>query len=275
MPIKAAVPFLSENSEACFKHFSALVAATPADALEAYNADPDIVRVNVVRAVDAVREHFNHVAKALPLVNIAELQELPSLALALGFGADKVFTAASRQEIKARQATLRPARSLTLRYLEIVGELAIIPAEPVQNIRAGKGPLDEARDGVAVVATFNEYEKKLDGKHPFTAEYLTKLAEDGNWLIKALLPTGAKPGKAGTNPDALVRDQLWTEVVRRYDVLYQAGMVIWGRRKVDAHLPALQTRVVAAAKAEPVVAAPKAERVVPAVAPAAGDKTPA
>jgi hypothetical protein len=266
MPTKAAVPFLSEDSEACFKHFSALVAETQADALEAYNADPDIVRVNVGRAVDAIREHLDHVAKALPLVNVAELLELPSLALALGFSADKVFTAASRQEIKAHQATLRPARSLTLRYLEIVGELELIPAEPVQNIRAGKGPLDEARDGVAVVAMFNTHGKALAGKHPFTAETLTKLAEDGNWLINALLPTGAKPGKAGANPDALVRDQLWTEVVRRYDVLYQAGMVIWGRRKVDAHLPALQTRVVAAAKAE-------AE--VPATTPAPGDKSPA
>jgi hypothetical protein len=125
MPTKAAVPFLSEDSEACFKHFSKLVAATPADALEPYNADPEIVRVNVVRAVDAIREHLTHITKALPLANVAELLELPSLTLALGFGADKVFTPASRQEIRAHQATLRPARSLTLRYLEIVGELGV------------------------------------------------------------------------------------------------------------------------------------------------------
>jgi hypothetical protein len=250
MPTKIKAPFDSEDSEACFKHFSALVAATPADALDVYNADPEIVRVNVVRAVDAVREHLDHIAKALPLVDITELLELPSLSLALGFAADRVFTAASRQEIRAHQATLRPARSLTLRYLEIVGELDIVPADQVANIRAGKGALDEARDGVAVVAMFNANAKALSGKHPFTAETLTKLADDGNWLIKALLPTGAKPGKAGTNPDVVVRDQLWTELLRRYDALYHAGMAIWGRRKVDAHLPALQTRLVAA-KADP------------------------
>jgi hypothetical protein len=266
MSTKAPVPFLSEDSEACFKHFAKLVAATPADALDPYNADPEIVRVNLVRALDAVRGHLDQIAKALPLVNIAELLELPSLALALGFGADKVFTPVSRQEIRARQATLRPARSQTLRYLEIVAELDIVPADRVQNIRAGKGALDEARDGVAEVAMFNEYESKLAGKHPFSEEYLAKLAEDGNWLIKALLPTGAKPGKAGANPDVLVRDQLWTEVLRRYDVLYQAGMVIWGRRQVDAHLPALQSRVVSAPKAEPVVVTP--------AAPPAPDKAP-
>lgn len=262
MPTKAAVPFLSEDSEACFKHFSALVAATPADALDAYNADPEIVRVNVVRAVDAIRDHLAQIAKALPLVNVAELLELPSLSLALGFSADKVFTPASRQEIRAHQATLRPARSLALRYLEIAGELGIVPADQVQNIRTGKGSLDEARDGVALVSMFNTFAKALAGKHPFTTEMLTKLAEDGNWLIKALLPAGAKPGKAGANPDVVVRDQLWTEVLRRYDVLYQAGMVIWGRRKVDAHLPALQTRLTAP-RAEPAVsptATPSAEK---------------
>ena len=241
MPTKIAAPFISEDSEACFKHFCTLVASTPADALEPYNADPEIVRVNIVRAVDAIRAHLDHIAKALPLVNIPELLEMPSLALALGFGADKVFTPASRKEIRARQASLRPMRSLTLRYLEIVGELEIVPADQVQNIRTGKGSLDEARDGVGLVAMFNTFAKVLSGKHPFTTEMLTKLAEDGNWLIKALLPTGARPGKAETNPDALVRDQLWTELVRRYDVLYQAGMVIWGRRQVDANLPALQT----------------------------------
>jgi hypothetical protein len=253
---KTASPFLSEDSEACFKHFAPLVAATPPDALDAYNADPEIVRVNIVRAVDAIREHLDHVTKALPLVNVTELLELPALALALGFAADKVFSPASRQEIRAHQATLRPARLLTLSYLEIAAALGLVPADKVQNIRAGKGALDEARDGVAIVATFNENAKALSGKHPFTAESLARLAEDGNWLIKALLPTGARPDKAEANPDAVVRDQLWTELLRRYDVLYQAGMVIWGRRKVDAHLPALQTRL-ATAKAAP--AAPPAE----------------
>lgn len=247
--------FVSEDSEACFKHFSALVATTPEDALERYSADPEIVRVNLVRGVEAVRPHLDHITKALPLINIAELLELPSLALALGFAADRVFTPASRQKIRAHQESLRPMRSQALLYLEIAAELNLVPADRVKKIREGRGPVDEARDAVAIVACFRENAKALLNKHPFTEEALAKLAEDGNWLLKQLLPSGATPEKGTPGEDTLVRDRLWTEVVRRYDVLYQAGMVVWGRRGVEAHIPALQSRLVSA----PAAAAGKKE----------------
>jgi len=250
MPTTPAA-FVSEDSEACFKHFSPLVAATPEDALERYTADPEIVRVNLVRGVDAVRPHLDHIAKALPLVPTADLLELPSLALALGFAANRVSTPASRFEIRARQDSLRPMRSMTLLYLEVAADLGLVPKDRVKNIRAERGPIDEARDGVAIVACFHDNAKHLVNKHPFTNEALAKLAEDGNWLLKQLLPTGATAEKGATSPDTLVRDQLWTEVVRRYDLLYQAGMAVWGRRGVDAHIPALQSRVVTAPAAAP------------------------
>ena len=239
---KSPPAFVSEDSEACFKHFSPLVAATPEDALERYSADPEIVRVNLVRGLDAVRAHLDHLAKALPLVSIAELLELPSLALALGFAANRVFTPASRLEIRAHQESLRPMRAMTLLYLEVAADLGLVPRDRVRKIRADRGPVDEARDGVAIVACFRENAKGLHNKHPFTEEALARLAEDGNWLLKQLLPSGATAEKGATNPDSLMRDRLWTEVVRRYDLLYQAGVVIWGRRGVEAHLPALQSR---------------------------------
>ena len=79
--------------------------------------------------------------------------------------------------------------------------------------------------------------------------------------MKQLLPSGATAEKGATNPDSLMRDRLWTEVVRRYDLLYQAGVVIWGRRGVEAHLPALQSRVVStpAAAEGPAAGAEKEE----------------
>jgi hypothetical protein len=42
-------------------------------------------------------------------------------------------------------------------------------------------------------------------------------------------------------------------------LLYQAGVVVWGRRGVEAHLPALQSRVVTAPAAEAPAAAKKEE----------------
>ncbi|UQA60209.1 hypothetical protein [Polyangium aurulentum] len=238
-------PFETDDAESAFKHFSPLVDTIPEADLDAYNADADIVRVNARRGTDAIRPHLGQIEKALPLVPLHELLEIPSLALALGFAAARVFTPASPQQIKARQASLRPARELTLRQLEILAELSLVPADRVRHIRANRGSIDEADDAVAIVAFYGEHKQALAGKHPFDDAYLQKLADDGNWLVAQLTPVNAKPAKSGKSPDALVRDRLWTELNRRYDELYKAGVVIWGRRKVDEHVPSLFARQVA------------------------------
>lgn len=245
---KTIAPFLSEDSEACFTHFCKGVAAIPANEIEILNADPDIVRVNVGRGVEAVRPHLDQVAKALPLLDANDFLELPSISLALGFAVNRIFTPASPKEIRTYQQRLRPVRGMTLSYLEIVAQLGLVPADRVKKIRADKGPLDEAYDAVAIVAMFQELEAKLAGKHPFTKEALQQLADDGNWLIKQLLPAGAVAGKSERNADTVLRDRLWTDLVRRYDALYQAGVAIWGRRRVDEHLPALHARTATTSK---------------------------
>lgn len=197
--------------------------------------------------MDAVRPHLAQVRKALPLLDVNDFLELPSLALGLGLAVDRIFVPASPQEIRARQASLRPVRSQALRYLEVAAELGLVPGDRVKKIRANTGPVDEARDGVAIAALFIDSEAALAGKHPFSAGALEQLGDDGNWLISQLLPSGATAEKTERSPQAVVRDQLWTDVLRRYDELYQAGVAIWGRRKVDEHIPALHSRVSAAA----------------------------
>jgi hypothetical protein len=255
-------PFLTEDSEAAFAHFAKKVEHLPAAELEHWNADAEIVRVNIVRAVDAIRPHLDRIAEELPRLKLHELLELPALALALGFAADKVVVPASKQEIKARQLRLRPVRSQGLRYLEIAAEKKLVPSERVRNIRAGTGPVDEARDGVAIVAVFREFSAALTNKHPFDDQEMQQLAEDGNWLLQQLRPTGALPEKVEKSPEALVRDRLWTEVIRRFDELVKAGTVIWGPRAVDAHLPALLARAPSPA-AQPAPATPEAPATTP------------
>jgi hypothetical protein len=259
-------PFLSQDSEACFTHYSKLLAASPPEPLEQLNADPDIIRVNVNRGVDAVRPHLDDVKEKLPKLDLDDFLELPSIALALGFAVNRIFTPASPKEIHARQARMRPSRALTLSYLEIAGPLGLVPSDRVKAIRANSGPLDEAHDAVAIVAVFGEYADALKNKHPFSAELLAQLAEDGNWLVQQLTPKGAMPGKSERSEDAIVRDRIWTDLVRRYDELYQAGVVVWGRRKVEQHIPPLHSRAAASPPATPTP---------PAVAPATPAGAPA
>jgi hypothetical protein len=243
-------PFVTEDSHAAFLHFKPLVERVPEDKLDAWNGDAEIVRTNATRGVDAIRPHLDHLREALPLLNINELLELPALCFALGFAADRVFMRASTKEIQAAQKQIRPVRSQALRQLEIFAERGLLPQERVRNIRQNTGPVDEARDAVAIPALFHEFSAAVKNKHPFTAAELKQLAEKGDWLLKQLLPTGATADKGPRNPDAVLRDQLWTEVLRRYDGLYQAGVEIWGRRGVDAHIPPLMSRVATTSERE-------------------------
>lgn len=243
-------PFETTDAELAFQHFAPLVAAIAEAELDVWNADPEIVRVNARRAVDAVSPHWAKIEQALPMISIPKLIEIPALALALSFAAGRVFVPASPQEIRARQADLRPARQLALRQLEIFAELGMVAPDRVRNIRADKGQVDEAQDAIAIVALFRENAAAWQNKHPFSEAYLAKLADDGNWLLAQLLPKGAKPEKTVRSAEALVRDQLWTELNRRYDDLYKAGVEIWGRRKVDTFLPSLYARQHAKSNAE-------------------------
>ncbi|WP_437895821.1 hypothetical protein [Sorangium sp. So ce124] len=238
-------PFLTEDAEVALHHFRSIVEQTPEDDLDPWTGDALIVRLNATRAVDALRPHEARLREALPLLRFDDILELPALCLALAFAADRVFVPASRKEIQARQLRVRPLRSQALRVLEVLAERGLVLADRVKAIRANSGPIDEARDAVAIPALFRDFADAVADRHPFTQEELRQLSDDGNWLLTQLIPAGAPAGKSARNPDAVLRDQLWTEVQRRYDEIYKAGVEIWGRRKVDTHIPALMSRATA------------------------------
>lgn len=242
--------FDTTDPAAAFDHFAPLVTNIPDAELEHWNADPDIVRVNARRAVDAISPHWARIEQALPLVSVQNLKEIPALALAVSFAAERVFKPASPQEIRAHQARLRPARRLALGQLDIFAELGLVSPDKVRAIRADRGPVDEANDAVAIVALFRENAAAWTNKHPFSPAFLQQLADDAQWLLGQLVPKGATPEKSGPSADAVLRNRLWTELNRRYDDLYKAGVEVWGRRHVETHLPTLLTRIVTKAEAE-------------------------
>ncbi|MEO7328480.1 MAG: hypothetical protein ABI193_07880 [Minicystis sp.] len=242
-PGKAAQPFLTTDRETAFAHFSALVQATPPEVVEAWHYDAEILRVNADRCLEALRPHLPAIAKKMPYIDLDEVREIPSLALALAFADTRVFTPASAQQIKEAQLRQRPKRRLALAQLTILKDMNLIAdTSKVDAIVPGRGAIDEAQDGVACVAVFGENAAKIAGKHPFDEAWLASLAEDSNWLLTQLKPKGAKMDKMGKSADALVRDQLYTELVRRYGQAKKVAVEIWGWKGVDAQFPALGSR---------------------------------
>ena len=246
-------PFVTEDRHAAFEHFARRVATLPEASLEAWNKDAEIVRANVDRGMAALAPHLDAMTPAMPHVDMVEVREIPALALALAFAAARVFVPASAGEIRDRQKRQRKMRRLAIDQLVILRDVEPgLLADPskVDAILPGKGPIDEANDGVQCVAVFRENAKSVAGKHPFSAAWLDQLATDSNWLLTQVRRAGTVVDPGDTNPDALVRDRLYTELVRRWGQAKKVALEVWGWKDVDASFPALGSRIVVRGEAD-------------------------
>jgi hypothetical protein len=269
------VPFLTADRHAACEHFAPLVAKIAEASLETWNKDAEIVCANVARGMAALAPHLDPMTKAMPHVDMAEVREIPALSLALAFAAARVFVPASANEIRDRQKTQRKMRRLAIDQLVILRDVEpglIADPSKVDAILPGTGPIDQANDGVQCVAQFRENAKRIAGKHPFSDAWLEQLAADSNWLLSQIRRAGAVVDPGDANPDALVRDRLYTELVRRWGQAKKIAVEVWGWKDVDANFPALGSRIVVRADEEeepeaqpaPVPAADPAKKTEPA-----------
>jgi hypothetical protein len=243
--VKQKAPFTTDSSKAAYEHFLPLATAIPTDNLEVCRADLAIARHNITLGIDALRPHLAEVKAELPRLPIHDVLELPALALATMYAASKVTQPASTGEIDERLAAVRPVREAALKQLEVFGLLGLIPPEIPAAIRKGTGPLDTARDAIAIAGVFHDHHATVDGKHPFTSAMLKKLGADGDWLVQQLKPTGAKEAPVARSEASLVRDQLWAILTERHEMLRRAGAVVFGLKALDQHVPPLGARMLA------------------------------
>lgn len=248
-PKKAAKPttpnpqhYVTTDPAAAYKHFLPLVQALPEDTLRSCNLDVEIARHNIDRAITALEPHLAAVLEKLPAAPIAEILELRSLGLGLVFADDLILPQANRRAIKDRLALLRPLRDRALRQLEILAEVGLVPEARVRAIRKGTGPIDSARDAIAIPAVYEEYAAGLVNKHPISAESLVELREHGQWLLPQLKPKGAIEVPSERDPAALIRNRFWTLVGDRYDLAREAGVAAFGIKHLDEQMPPLGSR---------------------------------
>jgi len=259
----APVPFTTTDANVAYRHFLPIVQAevSPEDA-EVCRVDVQIVRTNVERGVVAIEPHLDAIRTKQPKLPLHLVLELPALALGLIVATDRVVAPVSEGELLARLEQLRPMRELTLRQLEILAELGLVPRARVAAIRSGTGPLDSARDGIAIAGLFEELGPELQGRHPFDDAYLQAMAEHANWLLPRIKPTGAQVQSSERSAEAILRDQFWTALSRRHELLREAGVAAFGVKRLDDHVPPLGARTVTAPAVT--VAAPAATVAAPA-----------
>ncbi|MEO7331302.1 MAG: hypothetical protein ABI193_22190, partial [Minicystis sp.] len=138
-----------------------------------------------------------------------------------------------------------PWRELILTFLEVAAHplINLLPRERVAAVRAGKGKLDQAQDFVAIPGLFAEFAEALEGKNPFPPERLDLLATLGGTLVRHIRPGNAIAEVSKRGKESILRDQLASMVVNRYDDLQVIASLALGKRKADALLPALRSAV--------------------------------
>jgi hypothetical protein len=235
--------FSAASPELCFAHFLPLAQQVPAEGLEAFRLDVELVRKNLERGVAAVHAELSALRKKLPGCNVAELLELSALGLALVHAGSRVSRPATTPEVEKRLAQMRPMREAALRQLEVFALIDLIPAHVPAAIRKGTGALDAAQDALAIPAVFQDNEELIGHRHPFTSAMLKKLGEDGDWLMERLAPLEEAREQAERSPEAVVQNQLWSLITQRHERLRQAGAVLFGLRGLDAQVPPLGPKV--------------------------------
>jgi hypothetical protein len=238
--------FTDETPAKAFEHFRSIAAKVPTADLPVFTGQPLVMRANILTAFDAVTPHLPVAVTALREPRLQEIFELPALVMGLDFAVGRVPIAKlSAGEINKMLAEGAPWRELMLTFLEVAAHplLGLVPRERVAAVRAGHGKLDQAQDFVAIPGLFTEFSASIAGKHPFPADKIDLLATLGGTLVTQVRPGKAIAEVAKRSAESILRDQMASLVIDRYDRLQVLAAVAIGKRRADELLPALRASV--------------------------------
>lgn len=236
--------FKDDHPARAFAHFQPLAAQVPTEGLVVFNGDPILMHANVKKALGVLQPHLPKAIARLHTPNLHEMFELPSLVMAVDYATTRVPTAKlSAGDIERMLAEGAPWREMMILYLRAASHpfLNIVPSERVNAIISGKGSLDKAKDFVALAGLFAEFEGQLKGKHPFPPEKLDLLSTLGGALVLSMRSGQTPKEVPKRSPEAILRDQMASLVVDRYDDLQVIAGVALGKRRADELLPALRS----------------------------------
>lgn len=225
-----------------YEYFLADAQAIPETEIVVCRVDLPLALHNVQLGVASVLPQEARLRKELPMLKLTELGSLPDLAAGLLYAADRVSGAPAKTELADKLLRLRKLREPMLVIAEGLALRGLLPTERVTAIRQGQGSIDAARDGIALEGLYREYATVLRNKHPFTEEELTEVADLGNYLVRAITPSGGRQPVEAQSDTTRLRDRFYTLLTQRHAELRKAGFVLFGEA-VNDHVPALGTRV--------------------------------
>lgn len=248
-----AVPSAAVGTEAAFERYLPLAKALADSALVPYRLDPILALHNVQVAIAALTPHRDLLRRALPLLDVSALFDVPALAQAVVFAATQV--AGKGRSLGETQKLLTEAsqlRALLLGTAEMLALSGIFKAAAVDKIRAGRGAIDLASDCVELAALYGKSPDSMKVQRLVQRAQLTRASELGTELLTRLRPGAARTGepvRAGA-PATTDRDRLASLLAQRYKDVRRAGYYLW-LDACDDHVPSLQARKLPRSKKKP------------------------
>jgi hypothetical protein len=235
------------GSEADYNANIAAARAIPSNQVVPMRVDLSLALQNAQVAVASIRGQASRLAK-LPETNAKAITALPQILLAAIFAGTQIEATLSSGDLAKLLATGRSLRLLLLKTADGLSEAGLLSKASVEQIRAGSGALDAARDCVALSALFTKNAVTIRGKHAVTAAQIKQASEVGTELLTLLKPGRTRVRKVQASTASDDRDRLWTLALQRWESLWRAGAYLFGRDALDALVPPLQARRTTKAK---------------------------
>lgn len=258
-PPSAADPLPEIGAQAAYNLYLPEAQKLPDDKLAEYRVDPQLAYQNARRGAENVLAELTRIKHELPLADVEAVRTLPQVSQGLLFAALQVNRdLGSPGTIEELLGRAYPIRRKLFKAAEALVDANVIDDDDMAPIRPGRGKVDMANDCVALAAVFRKYTKVTVGKTAITAAEIAEADEVGSKL-QTLLRTKGTPVDNRPAPALAAaidaRSRFWTLVEQRYEMTWRIGAWLWGRA-VDEHVPPLQSRTVARAKAAPAKPAP-------------------
>jgi hypothetical protein len=233
-----------QEAEAAYRDLLPLAMSLDPTLLEPYPGNIAIARRNLTRGSEAFSKLEEQLKEEVKPERLEAVRQTTRLCLAAEFAVLCVDHLERRtgSDVPALLVVARLVRRRLLKNAEGAAEYGLVPRERVESIKKGKGPLDNARDCIALAALYREFKENLSGKTPVSEQEVDRSAQLGTRLLSLLKSDNV--AESDEAPEEIfnayqIRDRFWTLLVQQRELLWKLAGLVVGPKEVNEVVPPL------------------------------------
>jgi len=238
--VRVAEPDVAESDRALAASMTRANALAPGD-VQTVAIGANLALHNARIGVASVLAEKKTLSTQLRAFDEAAVNDVVTLALAYGSASRRVDRSGTG-EVARLYAKLAPLRAMALASCESLALGGFVPAAEVARMRAGRGKIDGAQDGIDLAAFMLKHWSKISSKTSITKDDLATLDETGRALLALLKPKAGRSEASDAVKAALdLRNRVGTLLLAAWRNLWKLGALAVGYDAIDESVPPLQS----------------------------------